>query len=129
MNMMKWLRSAGRGLSGEQKGVTLIETVVALGLLAFIAVAFLGGLWTTSKDTSTYDERATALVLVQSQIEEIKAMSYNPDGYSVTVTAPVGYTLSVSAVEPQTGKQEVTVAVNHDGRGVLKLTTTRTNMQ
>ncbi len=129
MNMMKWLQSTGRRLSGEQKGVTLIETVVALGLLAFIAVAFLGGLWTTSKDTSTYDERTTALVLVQSQIEEIKAMSYNVTGYSVTVTEPLGYTLSVTAVETEIGKQEVTVAVSHGGHGVLKLTTTRTNLQ
>lgn len=127
--MLKWLRRAGRGLSGGQEGLTLIEIVVAVGLLAFIAVGFLGGLWTTSKDTGTYDERMTALILVQSQTEEIKAMSYNPSGYSVTVMAPVGYTLSVSAVESQTGKQEVTVAVSHDGHDVLELTTKRTNMQ
>lgn len=125
---MRRLRIAGVRRGGEQ-GFTLIETIAALGLLAFIAVGFLNGLWTISHNTLTYDERATALVLAQSQIEELKSMTYDPAGsYPATVTSQ-GYAVSLSTVLVETGKQEVTVDVSHDGRGVLKMTTVKTDWQ
>lgn len=125
---MNWLEKLKTGLLQEQRGISLIEIVIALGILAFIGVGFLTGLWTISRSTGIYDQRVTASVLAQSQIEQIKAMNYDPAGnYPVLVTPPTGYSVTVAAVLVETGKQEVTVAVSSGGEGVLNIKTTKTN--
>ena len=43
-----------------ESGVTLLETLVALAVLAAIAVGFLSGLATTSKAAIVSDEQSTA---------------------------------------------------------------------
>ena len=112
-----------------QEGLTLIEIVASLALLALIGVGLLNGLWGISKNEGIYDERSTALILVRSQIEEIKAAAYDASGnYTPTVNYP-GYTFSISGVETEAGKQIVTIAVNHGTRGVLSVPFTKADWQ
>ena len=53
--LSEWLRSG-------ESGTALLETLVALALLGFIAVAFLSGLNTTSKASIIADERANVII-------------------------------------------------------------------
>jgi len=121
------------GFLKRQQGFSLLETMIALGILAFIGVAFLTSLSTASKSTDLYEQRVTALSLAQSQLEEIKALAYDPDAhtknpaYPLAVTPPSGYEVSISAVERATDKQEVTVAVSRGEHHILQLTTIKTN--
>lgn len=112
-----------------QAGFTLIEVIIALGILGVIGVAFLTALNTASRSTSLYEQRVTAASLAQSQTEEIKASSYSVDNgtYSVSVSAPPGYDISIATVQLEPDKQEVTVKVSKDGHYLFELATIKTN--
>ncbi len=60
----------------NERGFSLIEVTIALGLLGIIAVAVLGGLATASTALVIADERATAESLARSQMEYVKNQSY-----------------------------------------------------
>ncbi len=85
----------------NEKGVSLIEVIIAVAILAIIAVAFLSGLATASKATFIADERATAESLARSQMEYVKNQPYDtaPGGGEATydkinaVDIPDGYTI------------------------------------
>jgi prepilin-type N-terminal cleavage/methylation domain-containing protein len=117
-----------KALIREQRGLTLLETLIAIGILAVIGSAFLTALNTTSKSTSLYERRVAATNLAHSQMEEIKAMSYDPNGnYPVIVNLPPSYIMSISTVEVEANKQEVTVKVTQGEHYLLELTTIKTN--
>jgi len=66
---------------GEQ-GMTLIETLVALGIIAAVAVVFLIGMTTSSKAVMVSQERVAVDSLAKSQMESIKSQDYiNRDEY------------------------------------------------
>ncbi len=111
-----------------ESGTTLMETVVALAVLGIIAVAFLGGVVTTSRAAFTVDERATAESLARSQMEWAKSASYNATGYS---PAPIpsgkdyiNYSANIT-VEPLPGTDDnirkITVTVKHSDKQVFTL--------
>ena len=119
-----------------QKGTSLIETLVAVSILAFIGVTFVQGLSSTATGTGAYERRVTASNLAQSQIENIKGDVYLPlegpypagpvqDHYPITVDTPSGYSLSNSVEEEAQGKQEVTVKVYHQGELLFQMTTVK----
>ena len=60
----------------NDKGFSLIEVTIALGLLGIIAIAVLGGLATASNTLAIADERTTAESLARSQMEYVKNQSY-----------------------------------------------------
>ena len=66
-----------------QRGVIIIETLAALAVLGLIGVAFLGGLFTSSKTIMLSQQNVTAESLFKSQVEYIKTQVYIPvDDYS-----------------------------------------------
>lgn len=81
----------------NQKGVSVIEAIIALAILGVVAIAFLGGLMTSLKAVSIADERSTAQSLSQSQMEYVKNQDYtgaDPGGevtYNKTAGIPQGY--------------------------------------
>jgi len=91
-NIAAPLFRVAKKLKGNQTGVSLIETVIALAVLGIIAVAFLGGLATAAKATFIADERATAESLARSQIEGVKGQVYisydDPEHGEYAVIAP-----------------------------------------
>ncbi len=123
-------------LKGNETGVALVETLVALAILGLIAVAFLSGLTTVAQATLIADERATAESLARSQMEYVKNQGYvsNPDPGSyekITTPADSNYSIEILPVpiDPDTGElseedmgiQKITVTVEHNGNQVITL--------
>lgn len=113
-----------------QRGVSLVETVVALAVLAAVGVTFLSGLATTSKAIVLADEQATAESLAWTQMESVKHAVYVAEAttyagepipvdkdyldYSVTITARPLH-------NPDNGIQKITVTVSRSGSGILRV--------
>jgi len=127
-----WFRVAEKfNISGgSQRGIILVETLVALAILGVVAVAFLGGLATTSRAVVIIDERATAESLARSQMEWAKdaVYEYEASGYSA---APIpgdqdylNYSATIAASpinDPDDGIQKLTVTVKHHDEEVITL--------
>jgi len=123
-NILKRLVKSRLCLRADQRGFSLMETLLALGILGAVGVAFMQGVGAISATTDMHDGRITASNLAQAQIEEIKAAAYDGDGdYSVSVTEPVGYSVTIDVTAPEIGLQQVTVQVHRDGAYVLEITT------
>lgn len=95
MKMMKKIttilsleRTGASGTEGEmdnQKGVSLIETLVALSIVAMVAVAFIYAMGTVVETTPMVDEKSTGLSLAEDQLEYIHNQPYIPyDAFSGT---------------------------------------------
>ena len=108
-----------------QKGMTLIEVLIAIALLGMIAVPFLTALSTSSRAIIIADERTTAESLVRSQIEYVKSQEYNAGGnYEIADPDIPGYDVYLSDVtELESGLQEITVTVKRNGEVVLTTST------
>jgi type II secretory pathway pseudopilin PulG len=113
-----------------ESGITLIETIVALALLAIIAVGILSALATTSKSTVINDEQNTAQSLAQSQLEWVKtaAYAYGASTYTPDTLPSSGeyddYTVNIAATPlhtPDDGIQKITVTVAHGDKEVARL--------
>ena len=107
----------------SERGTSLIETLVALALLGIIAVAFLSALATSSNARSIADEHASARILAESQMENIKkqtyAFSYDPVPLS---TVYPGYSAVVDVDNLRNGNiQKITVTIRHHDRDIETL--------
>jgi prepilin-type N-terminal cleavage/methylation domain-containing protein len=120
-----WAILVGPGYAhNAEPGFSLIEILVALGILAAVAVVFLLGMSTSSKAVMVSQEAVAAEGLAKSQMEDTKAQTY-VDG-SVTypkITIPQdlidqGYDVAIVAAplhNPDDGIQKITVTVTHGG--------------
>jgi prepilin-type N-terminal cleavage/methylation domain-containing protein len=122
--------------NGED-GLTLIEILVALSILAAVAVTFLLTMATSSKAIMVSQERVAVDSLAKSQMERINSWEYddtttpNPDYELAKLTdIPDGYDIDIDAArldplgdgeENDDGLQEITVTVTHDGETAFEL--------
>ena len=120
------------------KGVTLIETLIALGILGLVGTAFMAALVTGGRATRLLDDQVQAEALARSQLEDIKNTAYNrslgcyPNCYPVTVTVPPQYSIATKT-DPLAGSicdgtqfnciQKITVTVKKADLTVLTLVT------
>jgi len=65
----------------NEKGISLIEVIIALALLGIVGLAFLGALSTASKAVFIVDERATAESLARTEMEYVKSQPYSDVDY------------------------------------------------
>ncbi|TET38257.1 MAG: prepilin-type N-terminal cleavage/methylation domain-containing protein, partial [Dehalococcoidia bacterium] len=65
----------------DQKGLTLIEVVIAVALFGIIAGGLFMALNVSHKATDTTDRLTTAESLTRSELEYIKACDYDDSGY------------------------------------------------
>src|SRR4030042_995986 len=139
MNKVRRVASMGfRSLQNGVQGLTLVEALVALGILAAVAVIFLLGMTTSSKAVMVSQERVAADSLAKSQMENIKSWAYdsdpthNPPDYSAAKLADsppfyinfVAERLEVKGGNPageDDGIQKITVTITRDGETVLTL--------
>ncbi len=133
-----------KGLVKEQKGISLIETVVAVGLLAYIGVAILMAMQTDYKAAGQLSERVVADNLATAYLEAVRESTFAdeypdtwenitvPSGYSVDVdtygtdieATPIPWEHPFSTASGHT-LQKITVTVSHGGNSVLSLSTYR----
>jgi len=126
----------------SEKGFTLIDTLVALGLMGIIAVGLLSGLATTFRAGGISQERVAAESLAKSQWESIRTQDYiltadyNPDdpekryqlieipedlavkGYAIEIGTPQ------TIISPGTDEfelQGITVVINRDDKPLLMI--------
>jgi type II secretory pathway pseudopilin PulG len=118
----------------DQGGFTVLEALLALGLVGIIFVGILGALGTSSKATLIDDEQTTADNLAESQLEHLRNQAYDssssPPQYSLISGVPAGYSISlaVTRLDPEgdgagddDGLQKVVVTVQHRSRTVATL--------
>lgn len=123
----------------NEKGLTLVEVLVALAILGLVGVIFLSGLGTSFVTTTVNQERIDAEGLAKSQMEYVKSQDYddvhNPPQYAVIAAGsiPPGYFIAVIAqrLDPlndgtgnDDGIQKITVNVykGQDAGGQLLIT-------
>ena len=136
---MKWLRKGRLRFLQGQRGIGLIETVVALAILGLVGVAFLNGLSTTSRAVMISQENVAAESLANSQVEYIKTQDYIPvakynpatncyekiaipadlasKGYSIEINTPVKIINDTGPFE----LQSITVVIKRNGKGVFTM--------
>ena len=112
-----------------QRGVTLVETVVGMLLMAVIVVAILGGFSATTLAATRHQVDTNLDRLSRSDAEFIKSQAYRPGPGSVynNIPAPGGYafatqvlyydpaTNTFSTLFPERGLQQIRVTVSGPG--------------
>lgn len=116
--------------------MTLIEVLVALGIVGAVAVTFLLGMSTSSKAVMVSQERVTADNLAKSQMENITKWEYDdendPPYYEDAKldNIPTGYDISITAerMDPKEdgydeddGMQRITIHITHGEETALTM--------
>jgi len=117
-------------LLNSQRGIALLETVMAIAILGLVAVAFLSGMATTINATVITEKQATADSLVRSEMEYVKNCAYQCDAgeYPVdpTLAIPGHWAMPPPTVEAihatDDGIQKITVTAKYDGETILSVT-------
>jgi prepilin-type N-terminal cleavage/methylation domain-containing protein len=134
--------ASGSSLSGSgQRGLTLIEVLVALSILAAVSTTFLLGMTTSSKAVMVSQQAVAVDSLAKSQMEYIKSQSYinvddydpnNPDNSYQLIDIPPdlvqqGYEIiihdpeDVPELEDDNNIQSITVEVTRNGEPAFEL--------
>ncbi|MBI2919033.1 MAG: DNRLRE domain-containing protein [Chloroflexi bacterium] len=87
-----------RTVKGGERGFSLLETVVGLGLVAVVLPVLLTGLATGITSSDNAYDRSLLQELAQSQMEEVQRQPYqqNAANYAL-IAAPAGYSINVAA--------------------------------
>jgi prepilin-type N-terminal cleavage/methylation domain-containing protein len=100
-------------VSVDERGVSLVEVVCALGILTVVLTA--ATLCTGSLGTGLVRQRVAAENMARSQLEYIKETAFveGTDFYTPTIVSSTGCTARISATTVYTGIQLITVTVFH----------------
>jgi prepilin-type N-terminal cleavage/methylation domain-containing protein len=116
-----------RSAPNRESGFSLIEILVALGILAAVAVVFLVGMATSSKAVMVSQKAVAVDSLAKSQLEDTKAQTY-VDGVTTypTIAVPADlasqhYAITVAAAPPPghtttDGIQQITITITRPGQ-------------
>ena len=114
-----------RHKSVKRKGFTLVEVVIASGLLLVAIVPILKALTGSYLCSNMIERKTTSLVFAQSKLDDIRARSiYNYGGSFMEVSTDLGdsYYCTVLDVAIAAGLRRITVWVGYDSDGSSTLT-------
>lgn len=114
-------RNATDARARGEAGDSLVEILVAVGIISTSLVILAAALSTGVLGVRTSNRLTTATNLAASQLESIKADDYADvvAGSYSTVSAPPGYAVGVNRSEILTGMLQVTVTVSFQGEILL----------
>jgi prepilin-type N-terminal cleavage/methylation domain-containing protein len=132
MNASQEKRTVPRSdsLTGSQLGMTLIEVLIALGILAAVATVFLSSMSTSTKAVMVTQEQVSGESLAKSQMESIKQQDYRVDQQYTEISEPPGYAIQIAVerLDPRhdasgddEGLQEITINITHGEKTVFTL--------
>lgn len=112
-------------LPGE-KGAGLVESLIAVAIMAIAVTAFLAAFSTGSLAVRRADKGVTAENLARSQLEYTKSQAYvaAPASYDTITPVPAGYSISSDATSiagRDANIQKITVTATRDGKVLLVL--------
>ncbi len=117
----------------RQKGTTILEVLVALGLLGMIAGAFLTAISSDLCRAGLVDQRFTAENLARTQVEYIKSLPYDDAGYYPLIDPiPPYYEITVDGIDVSppdylNSLQKVIVTVLRNDGAVLTVANYKAN--
>ncbi len=126
--MFKISKKMKRILGGE-KGVSLVETLIAIGLLGIIGGSLMSGMMGIYKATPIVSEQDIGKRLAQSQLETILEMPYALSYSPVPIPSIYpGYTAGIST-DPfrDSNIEKITVTITHNDKEVATLETYKIN--
>jgi len=119
-----------------QRAFSLIESIIAIGILGFIGLVILSAIDTNTKTSGTLDEQVTAINVATACIEQLRTAEFSVDysGISSIITLPsfynVDFTIECSTDGVEFGTcsggetlQRITVIVLHGERPVYSTCT------
>lgn len=113
----------------NERGVSLIEAIIALALIGIFGVTFLGALGTSSKARLIADEQTSARILAESQMEYVREQPY----YLSYDPAPIpedyaSYTAVIDVDSMRNGNiQKITVSILRRGKEATSLQSYKVN--
>ena len=128
---MKQLGRKIARLFQKQAGFSLLEALVAIGILGLIGVGMIAALDTNSRANRTLDEQVTAVSLATAHLEVLRELPYGDteDPYSsagASISIPSQYDVVISTEWSSDGEtfgpyiedatlQRITVSVSREG--------------
>ena len=107
----------------NQRGLGLVETLIAVAILGTAMVAFTGALSAGSLAAGSQNIDVVAQSLAQSQLEYTKSYEYDSGASTYpTISVPEGYGISVDVSSvPGTDAdiQKITVTITRDSQNLL----------
>jgi Tfp pilus assembly protein PilV len=106
-----------------QKGISLIEVIVAIAIMATVGIALLSALGTTSKVLIKTDSSETARDLSVAQMEHIKSLPFNVSTYDVdssifTSGSGCSANITVDSLKTDGSLQKITISVTRGGGSI-----------
>jgi Tfp pilus assembly protein PilV len=117
-------------ITRRQKGISLVETLVAVAILGTAIITFISALSTGAISVGDNGQETIAQRLAQSQMESTKSLAFAPSGVYPTITVPAGYVLTVNATSvPNTDAniQKITVTVLLNGTSIFTVADYKVN--
>ena len=89
------LRRLGAIVRRAERGFTLIEVLVALGIFGFVGLGIMGGLATGLRAQDSNRVHTIGENLARAVLEDIRSQPYE-DSYTVAAPVPSGFSFSVT---------------------------------
>lgn len=111
----------------RQRGTSLAETIIGLGLFGLVATGFLAAVGFSLNTSGMVQEDHVSHNLARTQMEDVLKLPYSDTGfYPVTVAPPGEFSLSITVVDESpiaqpNSLQRVTVRVDRLSKPVLTL--------